>query len=510
MSKMFDYLKAAAGEASLSTKLGFWRQAVSGTVDNLVDLIQLVTGGGLLPATGTTGGSNPLSGYVTALLQTGDEVFVQGINEIYYFDATSALTADQLNIVDAVGPGQFLRLSSVIVQADWYVDSVSGDDENPGTAALPLQTLPELFKRWSGKALLSSITAATINLLGTFPTQVLSLSGPNIARGQSLVLSGMLTTVDSGTITTYTARSAAGDTSATILADISFAAHANRRIRLTSGANSGATATVLFDLGANTCRVSGFSGATGSAVVPANGNTFVIETYDTTVGGVTIDTNGGGIVRVDDLEVVAQASTFQPNFLSPFIATSTAGNFAAIGGFFNRCRFSGANTVTFTGGCGFNACTFTAALGFRLGRYYIQHGALMGANVNVAGSSLLLQGGYVCAEGLTGAINLSEQASVTQGIDLQVFRGSGSSGVNLSGMSVWEQTTGVFIYGSSNTFTNAFLLRSGCALLYFSNKPTILGNNPGVNDIKLGGADLGWGGIPTITVANNAMAVLRA
>lgn len=93
MSKMLDYLKAAAGEASLASKLGFWRQAMSLTVDQLVDLVATLSGGGLLPATGTTTGSRPLSGYNTALLETGDEVFVQGINELYYYDATSALAA---------------------------------------------------------------------------------------------------------------------------------------------------------------------------------------------------------------------------------------------------------------------------------------------------------------------------------------------------------------------------------------------------------------------------------
>lgn len=481
---------------------------VSTTGDTLVATVGALSGGGMLPATGTTTGARPLSGYVTTLLQTGAEVFVQGINEIYYYDATSALTADGLNVVNGIGPGQFIRGSTVIVQADWYVNSVTGNDQNNGTVGSPLQTLPELFRRWSGRALLSGITAATVHLSGSFTTQVLSLSGVNIQRGQSLVISGLLTTVASGSITAFTARNAATDTSATILANISFAGHAGRRIRLTSGANIGATATVLFDLGGNTCRVSGFGTAAGASISPVNGDTFDIETYDTQVGGCTIDFSGGGVVRAEDIDFTSQTLN-EPFYISPFIQLSAAATFAASTGFFSRCRFSG-SSMSFAFGAGFYCCTFATSASLRGGRYIFRLGAMVdpsGAGLSALNAGVSIND-YFCFEGCPLLFDLLEGSVCSQTADLQVFRCSGSRGIQLS-TSNFDQSASCRIYGGTNTFTNAFLVRSGSQFTY-ANKPTIVGSVPNVNDIKLGGVDLGWGGIPAITAANNAMAVARA
>lgn len=507
MSKMLDYLKGAGGEASLGSRLGFWRQAVSGTVDNLVSLVALITGGGLLPATGTTTGARPLNGYQTALLQTGDEVFVQGVNEVYYFDAASALTADGLNVVDAVGPGQFLRLSSVIVQADWYVDSVAGDDENPGTAAAPLQTLSELAKRWSGKVLWSSVTAATIHLLGTFPTETLSLL-TTIVRGQQLNITSTLTTEASGTLTTYTARNAAGNTSATILADISFATHVKRRIRLTSGANIGARAWVLADLGGNTCRVSGFAATDGTAITPANGVTFVVESFPTVVGGCAITPNGGGSVFVRDVAFQAQSSFLSQSFYimpTGTVGMTTGANFQNYGGF-DGCFFTGANSIPLVFGQQLNCCGMNAGVSFTNGKHAIQSCAFY-VSASSFNSVISFQAGYSCFEG--AGMSLSGQTMLSQLVDIQVFAGTGSRWALVTDQSAWIYGAAVRIYGGSNTFTVAFEVRSGCSLQYITNKPGITGNNPGVNDIKLGGVDTGWAAVPTITAANGAMAVVR-
>lgn len=139
-ANIWGSLKAAAGEFANAMSTWHWAQQLSQTTDELVDLIQLLTCGGLLPATGLTTGARPLSGYVTALLQTGAEVFVEGVNQTYYFDAASTLPADQFNIVSAVGTGRFIRQDAVLTQFDWYVDTGAGDDSNAGTIGAPLKT----------------------------------------------------------------------------------------------------------------------------------------------------------------------------------------------------------------------------------------------------------------------------------------------------------------------------------------------------------------------------------
>jgi hypothetical protein len=104
MSKLLDLLKATPGEAAIPSALGRWRLAASATVDQLVALVNNLTGGGLAPATGTTQGVRPLVGYATAALLPGAQVFVEGgIDEWYWWDPTSTLAADQLNVVRPTG-----------------------------------------------------------------------------------------------------------------------------------------------------------------------------------------------------------------------------------------------------------------------------------------------------------------------------------------------------------------------------------------------------------------------
>ncbi|GMV18567.1 MAG: hypothetical protein AMXMBFR56_67910 [Polyangiaceae bacterium] len=505
MSKMIDYLKASAGEASLLTRLGFWRQAVSLTVDQLVDLVQLISGGGLLPATGTTQGSRPLSGYNTALLQTGDEVFVQGINELYYFDATSALAADGLNVVNAVGPGQFIRSSSVIVQADWYVDSVNGDDENPGTAALPLQTLRELSRRWAGRVLGPSIVTATITLLGTFPTEVLALNA-TWARGQIVVVTGTTTELATGTITTYTARNPGANASATILADISFAALVKKRVRLTSGASVGATGWVLADVGGNTCRVSCVQ-LSGNGVAPANGTTFSIEEYPTTIGGVATVCAGGGQLFVRDLNIAAGSDI--PNYMLGNARLGLGASYTA-GSCFDRCFF----TATFRGfyGFGMNGCATNAANILSSGLYYLQahtqfsFSTWLNATVDIGTSS----SSYMCIESINTSINLialTGQSVVQQRADIQMFGCTTTvAALLVTDDSTWAYQSGVNIFGSGNTFPTAVQVRSGSHFLYVTNKPAIVG---ATQDALVGGTPKAWAAIPYVEVANGAMIVVR-
>lgn len=434
------------------------------------------------------------------------------VNATYEYDQDSVAAADGFNVVaPASGVGRWILVSIAgsepfMAQAAWAVDSVNGNDANEGTALSPIRTLTELARRWAGKVLLPSIAAATITLDGTFPSEVLALSGVEVQRGQSLVVRpATLTQVASGTITTYTPRNAAADASATILADISFAGHAGRRIQLTSGANAGAVATVLADTGGNTCRVSSFATDVGTAVVPVDGDTFVIETIPTVVGGVTIQTTGSGLVYVEDLELSA-ISTFQPNYFQPFGFVSSGANFGRGSAFFHRCKFSGVNTFLFAGGAGFTNCTFTANMSFRLGRYYLQHGAFVVGTLGLFNSGLSIQAGWFCFEGTAGVpITMLEQSSVSQLADVQMFACVAANGIEIR-EGVWAQGSSVRVYGGGNTLTTAVKAFADSAFLY-QNKPTIVGT---VQDALVGGTPKAWAAIPYIEPANNAMIVVRA
>jgi len=399
--------------------------------------------------------------------------------------------------------------ATFITQSDWCVDSESGDDGNVGTTASPIKTLSELSRRWSGKVVASANVSPTICLLGTFPSSSLALNS-TITRGQSLLISGSLTTVTVGTITTFTARAAASNTSATILADISFASYVKKRIRLTSGVNANAIAWVLADLGGNSCRVSCFvSNTNASAVLPSDGDTFVIESFPTLVGGCQLDLGGGGRCLVRDLEFEAQTSFNQQAFymlptLSSFQGSGTTWD--GTSGFFG-CLFAGAHNTPFTFGCGFTACAFDPTTVFSLqgGRFSLAACAIY-RSLSCGSSYVALQNSYNCFEGGTMTLTQTNTAFL---IDVQVFGATGSRWALVSDRSDITYSAAIYVYGGSNTCTVAFEIRPGCSLQYITNKPGITGNNPGVNDIKLGGTDYGWAAIPTVNTLNNAMAVVR-
>lgn len=396
-----------------------------------------------------------------------------------------------------------------ITQAAWFVDSAAGSDANTGaTSGTALATLAELSRRWSGRVLSPAIAAATITLAGSFTTESLSLLATWV-RGQRVTIQSVLTLEAAGTITTYTARNAAGNASATVLADISFAGHTQRRIRLTSGANAGARAWVLADLGGNTCRVSCFSATDGAAVVPSNGDTFVVESFPTAVGGVAITPNGGGSTWVRDLAIQTQTPfSSQSVYIAPSGAPgiSAGANFLLYAGF-DGCLFTGANSITLVEGQNLNCCAIGFGTVFYSGRHILQSCAVYSV-IAAWNSVLIMQIGYTCFEGTAASIQLAGQTLLQQGVDIQAFGATGSRWALVTDQSAWVYTGAIRIYGDVDT-TVAFEVRAACSLQYITNKPQLLGNNPGVNDIKLGGIDTAWAAIPTISAVNGAMAVVR-
>lgn len=522
MSKLLDYLKAAGGEASLFTKLGFWRQAVSGTVDqvvdtvdNLVGLVALISGGGLLPATGTMNGARPLSGYNTALLQTGDEVFVQGINEIYYFDATSALTADGLNVVNAVGPGQFIRSNSVIVQADWYIDSVAGDDENLGTVASPLKTLAELTRRTEGRILQPSIVLFTVHLTGTFPTEPLVLNFSVAAYCWIQITAA--TTVDyTGSITGFTTYSAG--VTAALLSDTAAAfavGDQQKRVRLTSGAGIGACSVVLKRISSTQIRVSDFytQGTTGYGVpaltaTPANGTTYVIESLPCQIGGLDVVIDGAAsAVLIRDVEFIRSSSDLLRSTLR-FWSSALSSSAKLFG-----CRLtaSGANMGLTNSVCGLVAVAVTDQTGaFTISDSSITcHGlALFTASMTVAQQGSL-QATSIFQQSLTagrGMVNVTRNGVLTCSGNWAAYDLTGDAALVIED-NAYVQATAATVYWGIGTGTTYGIRCRGKGAMDYVTEPTISG---GTNDTIIGGTATAWGAVPYINPANNCAITLKA
>lgn len=505
MSAIFDYLKAASGESSLLGRLGSWRQAASLTIDQLVELVQNLSGGGLLPATGTTTGSRPLSGYATALLQTGDEVFVQGINEVYYFDAASALTADGLNVVNAVGPGQFLRGSTVLARLDWYVDFASGNDQNVGSAVSPLKTLEELQKRWESRRTLG---AATINLIGT-STEALIL---NSVLGGNVTIQASASLVYAGTVGAYQAQAApatdARITDAGIGAAGGWGANLQRRLRLTSGANSGALAWILKDLGGNTARITTFtSPTTGTAVNASIGDSYVIETLPVEIAGFQVMLQGGGFsCTLKDFALRPGASVGSFGFVS-----GGGSSLLTLLGM----QILGASSFNLGGGSYLTMRACSNVNQMFLGKSGIQnlagHAAFNAINVQ-QGGSVRFSGAACAFQAARLIINLYGQSDwnldlafydVSTAAPVTIAEGSTFSGAGSTASQLWGiNNTGAF-YGVN--------VNAGGRLVW-RQQPTI---TSGTGDVIVGGSAQTWVGVAALAQSsylnpnNGASAGLR-
>lgn len=194
-----------------------------------------------------------------------------------------------------------------LAQTTWFVDSNTGNDANDGATALtPLLTLRELARRLDYHTIVS---ATDVTLTGTFPTEVLT---HNITDYAGITYHAAPTLSANGVVTAFTALAApATDAKLTdTTTPIVWAARVGQRVRLTSGANAGAIAWVLKDLGANQARVSQFTNpTTGAAVSPAVNDAFAVETLDTVVGGLQCFSLGTGVTKFQSLAVAQIAAT---------------------------------------------------------------------------------------------------------------------------------------------------------------------------------------------------------
>jgi hypothetical protein len=198
---------------------------------------------------------------------------------------TSTLVPDGITVVAAIGGGRWERLVPTtardwLVQATWYVDPTLGDDENPGTQLLPIQTFDEFERRVSiGKIGVdmtvnvvegASITRVDLEV-DTGGTQVLNIQG----AGTTVI------TDDIGTFTplSHVTPSATQITGTAIL---DFTPYIGARCRVTSGAATGAIFWVASvnpgGAGVGTARISIPASSAAVAVVLAPGDTFVVET----------------------------------------------------------------------------------------------------------------------------------------------------------------------------------------------------------------------------------------
>lgn len=180
--------------------------------------------------------------------------------------------------------------TAALAVTDWYLDAVTGNDQNDGlTPATALQSGIELQRRLGPQA---RWTASVAIHVGTGGVNSLCLRGETVDAGVSVDIIGTPTLVaDAGTVSAYTAMDHVTPRSPTLTCTgvTDWTPYVGKRVRLTSGTNIGACTWILKAnpdaLGLNVARTSAWyktndivpTSAMTSTGAPSVGNTVVVE-----------------------------------------------------------------------------------------------------------------------------------------------------------------------------------------------------------------------------------------
>jgi hypothetical protein len=246
-------------------------------------------------------------------IDDGGVVSMKSVLDLWILDKSSALAVDNITVVlPSSGTGRWIRLNipnlTWQLQAIWYVNEATGNDENTGASSLaPLATWDE-YQRRVGEGPLT--VSHTVNLVGTI-TQDIDVNTIMDDGANAITLQGVRSAaLYSGSVTAKQAQNAATNTDLQITdaaLPVSWTASGlvDKLCVLTSGPNAGAAGWIVRDMGAKTARITKFYDDTaGTYVEPAVGETFDVVDLGL-VEGALLGINGGNVrCQVRDLRFV--------------------------------------------------------------------------------------------------------------------------------------------------------------------------------------------------------------
>lgn len=517
MSKMLSLARGI--EKSLLSHFGKWVLEVSKASDLADQNISTLQTYALPPATGINQGTRPLTTYQTTALADGARVFVAGsINASFFFRLNSSLSVDLVNVVDGIGPGQFIRdYTYWATQTAWYIDAVNGSDFNTGlTPATALQTDAERQRRVQPLGSIWNIGADTsVVYLNTLPLGDPAIFNIGIKTAGNLRIKGTPTTIYTSPVGGFTAVTAL-NRAANIPWDVTEvglgAGRPGQRVRISAGARAGARAWFAKDLGGGRYRISPFGSLntagspipqTLTLVTPQIGDQFVVETL-TLITRIQVN-----VAYVEYNNAIGQQLTFED--------IATTGGMPVIGTL-------PANTGIFTPmayGCSFGANPF----------YGVQNNCLSSGAVYIAPAALsmnlggLVLGGRPDYQG--GGVVWIDMDTLLQATGIRMRLGaavrmgtvgsfdSAAEGFLIEDVGAARTESVLFsgtdlLYGAGNT-TYGITVKSGGKLRY-TTKPVVTG---GTNDTIVGGIAKAYANIPflngydgaTVGTGNGAMIV---
>jgi hypothetical protein len=403
----------------------------------------------------------------------GGVVSVKSVLDLWMLDKTSPLATDGITVVATnSGTGRWIRmkLPSLVwqLQTTWYIDEVTGGDENSGATALSALATWDEYQRRIGEGPLE--VSHTVNFTSTL-TQDIHVNTAMIDDSLSITLQGVRSApIYSGSVTGKQAENAAANVDLQITdaaLPVSWAASGlvDKMYVLTSGPNVGACGWIAADVGAKAARITkAYNEGAGTFVEPAVGETFDVVDLGLVEGALRGIEGGNVRVVARDLR-----------FLNPgALAMQTEGGFWKLvfcdidGGSVN---LSGSSQQSSNAGATSAFATRLKATNFILleRATCVLYSALLASGITMRThgtlilrlSSSILQ--YASGPGFIRANGGSRMiVSSPLGVFGLAAAGNRAIYVTWNGIAILRE----FVFGYGNTFDYAFEVGSGSSIIY--------------------------------------------
>jgi hypothetical protein len=408
--------------------------------------------------------------------------------------------ADGLNVVPATAPvgavwaRRYERNLPAQYESAWWIDPVSGNDTNSGTAVgAPLKTLSEWCNRMMGAVVAQNVTVtcAPGTITGDFILDI-TINSPYVVTFVGD------TTVDGGhTLTGVTASVPSTNTRGFLTSADNFTDR--QRIRFTSGTRSG---YICYVTGINGVATSAYvstpgvvtnfaptASATPTTGFPAIGDTYVVETLNTTLNPPVVNARVRGIGRLlfknFNLSTLFNGNTqlaiwcienqnpgaFTTSAFFYGCALPASGDFLWLAGsqaYFVNCWFNGSVASVNSSVLFFRTSVFRKAGGSFGGLYVGENGYVQLATSNVFDS---------------GSIVMDKGEIEMNGGDVQVCDGAGGSWCTTAvGSTIYGHASNR-MWGAASGFNRSFQLFTG-SIVSYSFLPTVLSTST-PNDLSI-------------------------
>jgi hypothetical protein len=478
-----------------------------------------------------------LATLVASASADGDQRRVLTVRATYFAEAGSAATVDGISVLARTEGGRWIRSTepdlSWSYQAAWFIDpGAGGNDENTGLTALTaLKTAAELARRLDHQLLKQTTDVQVLGDLSEYirlrDIQLAPGAAPRrlVVRSPSTAWTTLYdSNVSSGgtqALTAVTAINRATNTPQSMTdasVTVDPATFVGKRIRLTTGANVGATAWVLKKLTATSWRSTPFLAPVDpltfvgllGIVAPAIGDKYIVEDV---VGCLGVEV---AVSRLDNQDAAGAADTVGLVCDSLAIQKGTS------------------SVAAQSDGSVYLFCTPGSAMGLdgfnpvpHLTRCWV-HGTVTGSRLTLSGTLLVLTnatGPAVEAAFLNAGGALALTGTATLGLtplrDLLTFlndfcsqavqiQANGPVAIN-GGLGIFDAPANAFLvttagatvlalttlYGAGNA--GAGVRVDSAHFFQYSaagTKPTITGSVPGTNDATIGGVNKAWAAVP--------------